>query len=132
MTMLRLGFAALFAALAGGTIPALAAPPAPGTTHTFFDPIFRGTIFCDRMEEVRAIAEADEPDYIYGGLRASLNEQNEPVCMAIVPTAVVVEVIPLGVMERDGKHYNAWAVETDVNGVTAFALYLERYEYVAA
>jgi hypothetical protein len=52
--------------------------------------------------------------------------------MSIAPTARVVDVVPLGVMEKDGSAYNAWAVETDVDGVTAFALYLERFNLVHA
>jgi hypothetical protein len=111
--------------------PAVAAPPSVGTTHTFLDPVFRGTVFCDTVDQVRHIATAKAPDDIYGVYRVTTNERDEPMCMAIVPTALVVDVIPLGVMLREGEAYSAWAVETDIGGVTAFALYLEHVATVA-
>jgi hypothetical protein len=119
-------------ALACGVAPAWAEPPAVGTTHTFHDPVFRGTVFCDTLDDVWSIATAEQPDEIYGLYRVTTNARDEPICMAIVPTALVVEVTPIGVMKRNGHDYNAWAVETDVGGVTAFALYLERVTRVAA
>jgi hypothetical protein len=44
------------AVLAAATLPAFAAPPAVGSDHRFEDPVFRGTIFCDTLEQVRHIA----------------------------------------------------------------------------
>jgi hypothetical protein len=120
------------AALALCAGPALAAPPSVGSDHTFLDPVFRGTIFCDTLKEVRTIAEADSPDDAYANYYLTTNERDEPMCMSIAPTARVVDVVPLGVMEKNGSHYNAWAIETDVGGTTAFALYLERFTLVNA
>ena len=120
---------AAFALLA---TPVLAGPPTIGSDHTFLDPVFRGTIFCDTLKEVQTIAEAESPDEMYANFYLTTNERDEPMCMAIAPTARVVDVVPLGVMAKDGGHYNAWAIETDVNGTTAFALYLERFNYVRA
>jgi hypothetical protein len=119
------------AALLLATMPTLAAPPVTGTTHTFVDPVFKGTIFCDTAEQVRRIATAKTPDAVYGNFRLTTNDNDEPICMAIVPTGVVVDVIPLGTMIREGEAFSAWAVETDVNGTTAFALYLEHVAGVA-
>ena len=120
------------AALVLMAAPALAGPPVVGSDHTFLDPVFRGTIFCDTLTEVRSIAEAESPDDAYANYYLTTNERDEPMCMAIAPTARVVDVVPLGVMEKDGGNYNAWAVETEVNGTTAFALYLERFTLVNA
>jgi hypothetical protein len=117
----------LAAALALAATPTLAAPPSAGSRHTFHDPVFNGTVFCDTLDEVWAIATADAPNDVYARYNLTTNDQDEPICMAIVPTGVVVDVTPIGVMERSGHQYNAWAVETDVGGVTAFALYLELF-----
>ena len=38
----------------------------------------------------------------------------------------------LGVMERNGRQYNAWAVETRLPGGTVFALYLEHVVLTSA
>lgn len=120
-----LGTAALLSAS-----PVLAEPPTAGTQHTFFDPIFHGTIFCDTLDEVWAIATAAKPNDVYAQYTLVTNAKNEPICMAIAPVADVVDVTPIGPMEKNGKTYNAWAVETLVGGVTAFALYLEKVEYL--
>lgn len=128
-TLLKLLVATL--TLAATTLPTFAQPPIPGTTHTFRDPIFQGTVFCDTLEQVRDIAIADEPNAIYAMYRITPNDRNEPICMAIVPTGKVVSVTPIGVMERDGDRYTAWAVETIVAGFTAYALYLERVKFVS-
>ncbi len=117
-TLLALGFSLLPAA-------ALAQPPATGMTHTFADPVFQGTVFCDTYFQVLAIATADDPQQVYVSFATKRNQLNEPVCAAITPTGVVVDVRPLGVMERDNRRFNAWSVEADVGGVTGFALYLE-------
>jgi hypothetical protein len=124
--------ALLALAFAGVPGVALAQPPAAGTTHTFFDPVFRGTVFCDTFEAVHTIAKAKTPDETYANYFLTTNERDEPICMAIAPTAVVVDVVPMGVMVKHGHHFNAWAIETRVDGVTAFALYLERFDYVGA
>ncbi|WP_421759742.1 hypothetical protein [Devosia sp.] len=110
--------------------PALAAPPLAGTTHTFVDPVFNGTVFCDTLEEVRAIATAAAPDDAYANFRLTTNDSDEPMCMAIAPTGTVVNVVEVGVMEKDGHHYKAWAIETLVGEDTAYALYLERHDFI--
>lgn len=106
---------------------AQAAPPQPGDTYTFQDPVFNGTVVCDTLEQVTDIATADAPNDVYGLYRILANDLNEPTCMAIIPTGVVLDVVPLGVMEKEGDRYDAWAVETDLGGgATVYALYLER------
>jgi hypothetical protein len=105
--------------------PALAQPPVKGTTHTFIDPVFTGTVFCDTFEEVHAIATADEPVEVFQAYFTKPNAQNEPTCAALMTTAIVLDVRPLGVMERDDKRFNAWAVQARIGNFTGFALYLE-------
>lgn len=105
--------------------PALAQPPTKGTTHTFVDPIFSGTVFCDSFEEVHAIATADEPVAVFQAYFTRRNAQNEPICAALMTTGEVLDVRPLGVMERDDKRFNAWAIEAKIGNFTGFALYLE-------
>lgn len=120
-------------ALACMTAPgaALAQPPQAGTVHTFLDPMSNsGTVFCDGFEHVNAIARANDPDGVYEFYRTTANALNEPVCMAIIPTGLVVDVVPLGVMTRNGRSYDAWAVETDIEGTTVFGLYVEQSGYV--
>ena len=104
---------------------ALAQPPTAGTTHTFVDPIYQGTVFCDTFEQVREIATAEEPAAVYREYMFAKNARNEPVCLAIVPTAMVTDVTRLGMMYRDGKAFIAWAVKTTVGGVIAYGLYIE-------
>ncbi len=104
---------------------AVAQPPAQGTTHTFVDPTFLGTVFCDTYDEVLAIVTADEPAAVYAQLFNQRNERNEPRCAAIIPTGVVLGATSLGFMKRDGMHFQAWAIETQVGAYTGFALYLE-------
>jgi hypothetical protein len=111
---------------------ALAQPPATGTTHTFVDPLFTGTVFCDTYQQVREIATADNPGMIYENYLLTPNERSEPTCATIIPTGVVVAVKPVGVMEQDGLHFNAYAVETRVGDVVGYALYLEPFEMVRA
>jgi hypothetical protein len=111
---------------------AMAQPPTTGSTYTFLDPVFQGTVFCDTLEEVRHIATADQPEQVYQEYLMTANDRHEPTCAAIVPTGLVVEVLPLGVMERAGHHFNAWAVETRVGKITGYALYLEYFEMVTA
>jgi len=112
-------------ALALGASVALGGPPAPGTLHTFVDPVFRDTVICDTLDQVRRIATADAPEDMYAAFYMTTNEYDEPMCVAVVPTGHVVEVTPLGIMQRRGRHYSAWAVETRLPGGTVFALYLE-------
>lgn len=119
-------------ALAAFPAAALAQPPAEGTTHTFFDPLYVGTVVCDTFDEVLAIATADNPQDVYLNLYQEANDRNEPRCAAIIATGIVVDVTPLGVMKRDDLHFNAWAVETLVGDVTAYALYIEHFELVIA
>lgn len=111
---------------------AMAQPPAAGTTHTFLDPIYTGTVFCDTLEQVREIAGAERPRDVFLDYLKTVNARNEPTCATIVPTGVVVDVEPLGVMEQDGEHFNAWAVETLVGEVTGYALYLEHFDLIMA
>lgn len=121
-------------AIALAAIPgvALAQPPATGTTHTFYDPVFTGTVFCDTLSQVTEIATARKPSEVYQNYLMTPNHRNEPTCAVIIPTGLVVDVKPLGVMSEDGKHFNAWAVETRVGEITGFALYLEQFEMVIA
>ena len=120
--------------MAFALLPALAAaqPPAAGSTHTFYDPLFQGTVFCDTIEPIREIATAEEPVAVYESYMQTLNARNEPRCAALVPTAEVLSVVPIGVMVRDGEHFRAWAVEARVGDLTAYALYLEHFELVTA
>lgn len=104
---------------------ALAQPPAQGTTHTFVDPTFLGTVFCDTYDEVLAIVTADQPLDVYRQLFNQRNDRNEPRCASIIPTGLVLSTTSLGLMERDGMHFQAWAVKTQVGSFTGFALYLE-------
>jgi hypothetical protein len=53
------------------------------------------------------------------------NAQNEPTCAALMTSAQVIAVRPLGIMERDDTRFNAWAVEAKIGEYTGFALYLE-------
>jgi hypothetical protein len=116
----------LVAALAlGATGMAQAAPPLVGSAYEFRDPVFRGTIFCDTLEAVQAIASAEQPDQAYANYYMTTNDIGEPICMAIAPTALVLAVTPIGVMTKNGKTYDAWAVETEIEGTVIFALYLE-------
>lgn len=117
---------AAVAVVLAGTGGAFAAPPEVGSTHFFNDPVFRGTVFCDTLEAVTAIATAPEPDQIYAAYYMTTNDIGEPICMAIAPDALVKAVTPLGVMRKDDHNYDAWAVETDINGTVVYALYLER------
>ncbi|WP_332686727.1 hypothetical protein [Devosia sp.] len=119
----RLGLVA--ALLLAGTGMAQAAPPAVGSSHHFLDPVFRGTIVCDTLDAVQAIAGAEQPDQIYAAYYMTTNAIGEPICMAIAPTALVRAVTPIGVMDKNGKSYDAWAVEAEIDGTVIFALYLE-------
>jgi hypothetical protein len=121
--------ALVFAAVPG---IAIAQPPATGTIHTFYDPVFTGTVFCDTLEQVREIATAETPSDVYLNYLQTANARNEPTCATIIPTGEVVKVMPLGVMKEDGQHFHAWAVEAKVGSVTAFGLYLEHFEMVIA
>jgi hypothetical protein len=111
---------------------ALAQPPSKGTTHTFIDPIFASTVFCDTYFEVLAIATAADPAEVYADFMARRNYKNEPVCAAIVPTGYIVDIRELGIMLRDGKRFDAWAIETRVGDTTGFALYLEQRQDIVA
>jgi hypothetical protein len=121
---------ALVAALAPTL--AFAQPPQTGSTHTFVDPVFQGTIFCDTLEEVTAIATAPDATAVYTQLVSARNERDEPRCLAMIPTGVVVSTTHLGFMERAGRYFRAWAVETQVGEVTGYALYLEHIEMARA
>ena len=107
------------------TCGALAEPPKVGTTHAFVDPVFRGTVFCDTREQVEAIATADQPDRAYAELMFTANTIGEPACLAMSATARVVDVAPLGVMTKGKRDFDAWVIEADIDGITAFALYIE-------
>jgi hypothetical protein len=109
---------------------ALAAPPVSGSTHTFLDPVFKDTVICDTLEQVRAIATAKQPQVVYSLLYATPNAIHEPTCAAVVPTGVVLEVVPIGRMERDGQQFEAYAVKASFLGKVAYALYLEQFRMV--
>jgi hypothetical protein len=111
---------------------ALAQPPSTGATHTFYDPVFAGTIICDTLEQVETIVDAAAPEQAYHALLTATNDINEPKCAAMITTGLVIGVTSVGVMKRDNQHFNAWAVETQFGDVTAFALYLEHFEVVYA
>lgn len=106
--------------------PALAAPPLVGTTYTFVDPVFEGTIICDTLEQITTIAAAPEPEEAYANLMMTSNAVGEPSCLTIAPTALVRAVTPLGPMHKGDLRFHAWAVEADLEGTTIFALYLEQ------
>jgi hypothetical protein len=127
--MKRAALALLFAALPAA---ATASPPAEGTSYTFYDPIFEATVFCDHLSELQAIVSADNPDEVYRGYFETMNALNEPTCAAVVPTGYVLDVSSLGVMERDGLTFYAWAVKAQVGEITGYALYLEHFEQVIA
>jgi hypothetical protein len=111
--------------------PALAQPPAVGSVHTFSDPVFGGTVFCDTFDQVRDIAVSEIPGAIYALYRSTPNKSHEPICLAIAPTGLVMEITPVGIMRRDGAHYHAWVVKAEVGGFVAYGLYLEKFEYVS-
>jgi hypothetical protein len=119
----------LLLTLASG--PALAQPPSAGSVYNFRDPVFGGTVFCDTFEQVRDIAVSEIPNTIYALYRSTPNAAHEPICMAIAPSALVMQVTPVGVMKRDGDHYHAWVVKAQVGEFVAYALYLEEFEYVS-
>jgi len=105
--------------------PAFAQPPSEGSTHAFVDPVFSGTVFCDTFEEVHAIATASEPVEVFRAFFSTPNAQNEPTCAALLTSATVLAVRPIGIMAQDNVRFNAWAVETKIGDFTGFALYLE-------
>lgn len=107
-----------------------AAPPHIGAQHTFTDPMFEGTVFCDTYDQVRDIATSEHPQDVFQAYLRLANARAEPTCATLTPTGVVVDVKPIGVMEEDGHHFNAYAVETRFGNITAFALYLERFDMV--
>ena len=122
----RFGSIALSTALAlATTCAALAEPPKVGTTHAFVDPVFRGTVFCDTREQVEEIAGADDVDRAYATYLLTANAIGEPTCMAMMQTALVREVTPLGIMTKGEKDFDAWVIEADVNGIIAYVLYIE-------
>lgn len=124
--------ALLTLALAALPQAVLAQPPVAGETHTFYDPIYEGTVFCDTLDQLRAIAAAAVPRDVFLSYAAIQNAQNEPTCAAIVTTGTILAVTPLGEIEQDGMHFNAWGVETKVGEVTAYGLYLEEFREVIA
>lgn len=129
---MRLPVLALVTAFSALSLPALAQPPAPGSTHTFRDPLYFSTVVCDTLEQVRSIVDAEQPQSAYLALAHTPNDALEPTCAAMTPTGVVVEVVSLGIMKRDGLTFRAWAVETTVGTHHGYALYLERIVMVTA
>jgi hypothetical protein len=124
----------LLLTLAFIAVPALAsaAPPHIGAEHTFTDPMFEGTVFCDTYDQLRAIATAESPQDVFHTYLQQVNAKAEPTCATLTATGVVTDVRPLGVMTEDGFHFHAYAVEASFGGTTAFALYLERFDMVQA
>ena len=123
-------FAATAALLSSLAAPVSAQPPTAGSTHTFRDPVFGGTVFCDTFDQVRDIAVSEIPNAIYSLYRTTPNKAREPICMAIAPTGVVEEVIPIGIMKHGQDYYRTWAIKAQVGPYTAYALYLEEFEYI--
>ena len=121
---------ALLFAIAPGL--AFAQPPIAGSVHTFVDPLFGQTVICDKIEQVKAIAVAREPRTKFMELFGTPNARHEPTCAAMVPTGLVVDVRPLGRIERDGKSFYAYAVQSNADGITFYALYLEFEDIVHA
>ena len=117
-------------ALLAAPADATAAPPSIGSQHTFADPMFEGTVFCDTYDQVRDIATAEKPQDVFLQYLQQANSKAEPTCATLAPTGVVVDVKPLGVMTEDGFHFTAYAVEARFGEITAFALYLERFDMV--
>lgn len=115
-------------ALVAAAVPhlALAQPPTVGSVHRFVDPIYHGTVLCDTLEQVRQIAEAEQPDQIYLAYLATPNALNEPTCAAVVTTGLVLDVEPLGLLARDGADFSAWAIEVQIGAGTGYMLYLEQ------
>lgn len=124
----------LLLALAFALVPgiALASPPTAGSTHTFVDPMFGPTVVCDEIEQVHAIAVAARPEEKFMELFGTPNARNEPTCAAMIPTGIVVDVQPLGRLMRDGKTFYAYAVQSDAQGITFYALYLDYEDIVHA
>ena len=127
--MPRTLLALLFAIVPG---LALAQPPTAGSVHTFVDPMFGQTVVCDKIEQVQAIAVAQEPEVKFMELFGTPNARHEPTCAAMVPTGLVVEVRPLGRIERAGKSFYAYAVQSNAGGATFYALYLDFEDIVHA
>lgn len=123
---------ALAVAAVAAAVPGMASaqPPAIGSTHTFLDPVFHGTVLCDTADQVRAIATAKQPSETYALYRMTTNDIDEPLCMAIAPTGRIIDVSPIGITVLSDSQYRAWVIEADVDGTTAFALYLEPIRYV--
>ena len=119
-------------ALAFIAVPALAvaAPPPIGTEHTFTGPMYEGTVLCDTYDQVRDIATADRPQEVFLAYLQQTNGRAEPTCAALAPTGTVLDVRPLGTMSEDGHYFHAYAVEARFGDITAFALYLERFDMV--
>jgi hypothetical protein len=121
-------------ALLFAIVPGLAygQPPTAGSVHTFVDPMFGQTVVCDKIEQVQAIAVAQEPEVKFMELFGTPNARHEPTCAAMVPTGLVVEVRPLGRIERAGKSFYAYAVQSNAGGATFYALYLDFEDIVHA
>lgn len=108
---------------------AYALPPTAGTIHTFYDPVFEGVVVCDTIDQVRHIATAERPSDVFLQYLTTPNEIDEPTCAAVEPTGLVVDVMPIGVMNENGLQFHAYAVETLFGEVTAYVLYLEKVEF---
>ena len=127
--MPRTLLALLFALVPG---LAIASPPVAGSIHTFVDPMFGQTVVCDTADQIHAIAVAQDSQAKFLELYGTPNDKREPTCDAIAPTGVVMDVRPLGRMMKDGKSFYAYAVQSDADGVTFYALYLEYEDIVHA
>ena len=111
---------------------AMALPPATGTVHTFYDPIFEGVVVCDTFDQLKEIATADQPGDVFREYLTTPDVLNEPTCAAVQPTGLVRNVKPLGLMEEDGFQFFAYAVETQFGDITAYVLFLEKASFAQA
>jgi hypothetical protein len=127
--MPRTLLAVLFALVPG---LAFASPPAAGSIHTFVDPMFGQTVVCDTVQQVQTIVVSRQPEAKFREFYGIPNAKNEPTCDALTPTGVVMDVTPLGRMMKDGKSFYAYAVQSDADGITFYALYLEYEDIVHA
>lgn len=105
---------------------ALAAPPITGVDFAFNDPIFAANVLCDEAGQIREIASSPTPNQVFRKYLNTLNDKQEPVCVAAAFIAEVVSVESIGTMTYDsGDTFDAWIVGITNDGMTGFVLYLE-------
>ena len=84
------------------------------------------------MEASSALLNAPINETTPANNQTTSSSSGEPTCAAMVPTGVVVAVQPLGRLMRDGKTFYAYAVKSDAQGITFYALYLDFEDIVHA